>query len=252
MRSCSVWTAICLFAFLLCESGLQAQPPGRPGGGQQGGGAGGQRGGPGQGRPGDRQPPGGQAGQPSPPWLAIFDADSDGVLSSDEIKNASAALLKLDRNKDGRLTVDEVVPTGGPAGGPPMGGPQGQFGPGGRGPGGPGQGAPGQGGPGGRGPGGGGAGGGGGRGGDPAQADAAFARQLMSLDADNDGLLKVAELPEHMHSAFESSDANKNGTLDKQELLVLASHFRREKLNPDGDIEMKNAPTQGATPGPPR
>ncbi len=239
MRSCLLLIAVLCLTFALSVSTSIAQPPGggqmRPG--EQGRGAGGQRGGPGQGRSGDRHPLGGQFGQPSPPWLAIFDADSDGELSPVEIKNATAALLKLDRNRDGRLTVDEVVPNGGPAGGPPMGGPQGQFG-GPR--------------PGGQGAGGQGAGGPGGRGGDSGRSDAGFASQLMSLDTNKDGRLALSELPEHMHSMFDVSDTDKDGSLDQKELLVLASHFRREKLNPDGDIEMKNAPVQGGAPGRPR
>ena len=48
---------------------------------------------------------------------------------------------------------------------------------------------------------------------------------------------------------FELADADKSGSLDSKELLVLASQFRRNKLNPDSDQEMKNAPTQGQRPG---
>ncbi len=220
MRSCLLLFAVLCLTFSLSASTSRAQPPGggpmRPG--EQGRDAGGPRGVSEQGRSGDRHPPGGQFGQPSPPWLAIFDADSDGELSPVEIKNATAALLKLDRNRDGRLTGDEVVPNGGPAGGPPMGGPQSRFG-------GPRPGGPGAGGP-------------GGRSGDSGRSDAGFASQLMTLDANNDGRLAISELPEHMHSMFDVSDADKNGSLDQKEQLVLASHFRREKLNPDGDIEM--------------
>jgi Ca2+-binding EF-hand superfamily protein len=44
------------------------------------------------------------------PVLAVLDADHDGVISAAEIANASAALKKLDRNRDGFLTPDEVLP----------------------------------------------------------------------------------------------------------------------------------------------
>ena len=46
--------------------------------------------------------------------FAIFDANSDGVLSPEEIKNAPAALLRLHRNLDGALMADEIrqIPTG--------------------------------------------------------------------------------------------------------------------------------------------
>lgn len=166
---------------------------------------------------------GGQGGQ-QPPWVAIFDADRDGQLSRDEIENAAASLSKLDRNNDGKVAGDEFRPTGGSAA---MRGQQG--GAGGRG------GAPGS----GR------SGGGGVRGGDPARADAAFAAELMTLDANKDGLLANSELPGHMHDGFESADADKSGSLDSEELLMLASQYRRNQLNPDTEQEVKNAPTQG-------
>lgn len=44
------------------------------------------------------------------PVLAALDADHDTVISAAEISNASAALKTLDRNRDGRLTLEEVVP----------------------------------------------------------------------------------------------------------------------------------------------
>lgn len=233
MRRLRFFVPLFCFAFILCDSVASAQPPGRPGGGRSGPG---QQGGRGQGGPGGRRP--GMGGQ-QPPWVAIFDTDKDGELSETEIKNAAASLLKLDRNKDGKIGGDELRPAGGPGG--PAG--MGQRGaPAGRG------GAPG----GGRGPGGGGQPGGGGRpagggqrGGDPAQADAAFAEQVMSLDANKDGLIALTELPDHMHKAFEIADADKNGSLDEKELLVLAAQFRRNKLNPDDGQEVKNTPTQG-------
>lgn len=249
MRRCRLLIAFCCLTFLVADSHVQAQPPGgRGGGGQQGRGAGGQRGGQGQGLGRQAQ---GQAGQQAPPWIGFFDTDSDGEISADEIKNATASLRKLDRNSDGRVTGDELRPTGSsgaqgrpgggqgsPGGGQQMRGQQGQRG----GPRGGAQGSGNAGGPGGRGP-------GGGRGGDPAQADAAFAAQVISLDTNKDGLMTLAELPEHMHEAFEIADADRNGSLNEKELLVLASQFRRNKLNPDAGQEMQNAPTQGRGPG---
>lgn len=104
------------------------------------GGAGGQGGPPGrQGGPGGA---GGEGGfrPPKHPLETALDANGDGVIDATEIANASAALKKLDKNGDGKLTEDEYRPMrpqggpGGPGGG--RGGPGGPGGPGGQPPGG--------------------------------------------------------------------------------------------------------------------
>lgn len=46
--------------------------------------------------------------------FTLFDANHDGVLSTDEIRNASDALWRLDKNGDGRLTPAELRPEGAP------------------------------------------------------------------------------------------------------------------------------------------
>jgi len=56
--------------------------------------------------------------------FTLFDTNHDGVISADEIANASAALLKLDQNDDGELTPDELRPPGLP---PPPRGPDGNM-----------------------------------------------------------------------------------------------------------------------------
>lgn len=64
------------------------------------------------------------------PFLHTLDADDDGIISADEITGAPAALQKLDRNADGKLTRDEWQPqmqpqpqgAGGRQGGAPDGG----------------------------------------------------------------------------------------------------------------------------------
>jgi hypothetical protein len=81
----------------------------------------------GQGRQGP--PPGARFGggtnhPPVPPIIAVLDANHDGVVDADELANAPAALLKLDKNGDGKLTPDEFGP-------PFRGGPRGRRGPGG-------------------------------------------------------------------------------------------------------------------------
>lgn len=44
------------------------------------------------------------------PVLATLDADHNGEISADEIKNSSVALRALDKNHDGILTPAEVLP----------------------------------------------------------------------------------------------------------------------------------------------
>jgi hypothetical protein len=80
-----------------------------------------------QGGPGG---PGGMNGHrpPPSPLMEALDANHDGVIDADEIANAPAALKKLDKNGDGKLTMDELRPhrpQGGGDGHPP-GGPDGQ------------------------------------------------------------------------------------------------------------------------------
>ena len=231
MRRYGLLIPLFLITFIVHESTVSAQP-GRQGAGRGGPG---QQAGRGQGGPNAR----GGAGQ-QPPWVGIFDSDGNGELSASEIKNAASSLLKLDGNKDGKISGDELRFGG--AGGQQNRGQRGGSGAGGapgargagprRGPGGPGAGGgPGNGRP-------------GGGGGNPAQADAAFAAQVLTLDANQDTLIQKSELPDHMHKAFLLADADKSGALDKEELLVLAAEFRRNKLNPEGG-ERVNAPTQG-------
>lgn len=54
--------------------------------------------------------PGGEHKRPLPPIIAALDANSDGLIDADEIANAAVALKKLDKNGDGKLTRDEVMP----------------------------------------------------------------------------------------------------------------------------------------------
>jgi len=45
-----------------------------------------------------------------PPPLAIFDTDHDGIISAAEIAAAPDVLRRLDRDKDGKLSGDELFP----------------------------------------------------------------------------------------------------------------------------------------------
>jgi Ca2+-binding EF-hand superfamily protein len=73
--------------------------------------------------------PGGPGGgRPVPPVMSAIDTDNNGEVSAKEIENASKALATLDKNKDGKLTEDELRPEMG-RGGEGRGGP---GGPGGR------------------------------------------------------------------------------------------------------------------------
>lgn len=69
-----------------------------------------------EGRPqGDGQRP------PPPPLIGVLDANHDGVIDEKEIAQASESLKKLDKNGDGKLTIDELrppKPEGAPEGGP--------------------------------------------------------------------------------------------------------------------------------------
>lgn len=47
---------------------------------------------------------------PPLPLLMALDTNHDGIIDSNEIANASAELLKLDKNGDGQLTKDEYMP----------------------------------------------------------------------------------------------------------------------------------------------
>jgi hypothetical protein len=63
----------------------------------------------------DGPPPGGPGGpgrhhHPPLPIVTALDANHDGIIDSNEIANASAALKTLDKNGDGQLTADEYMP----------------------------------------------------------------------------------------------------------------------------------------------
>ena len=60
--------------------------------------------------PGVGGPQGDGPRRPTPPLMEALDANHDGVIDEEEIKNASAARRKLDKNGDGKITQDELRP----------------------------------------------------------------------------------------------------------------------------------------------
>ncbi len=220
------------------------------------------QGGPGQKGPGQKGGPGGQGGfggpgggnfggpggegfrPPQHPLEMALDANGDGIIDAKEIANAVAALKKLDKNGDGRLTEDEYRPArpmgggfggpGGQGGGP--GGPGGQPGgqPGGFGPGGPGQKGPGQKGNFGNDP--------AGSGGPKAETNPFskitssddFVARLFQNDKNNDGKLTKDELPESLQSLFETADLNRDGVIDRQEAAAFAERMKARNQGTDG------------------
>ncbi|MEO8368002.1 MAG: hypothetical protein ABI806_02225 [Candidatus Solibacter sp.] len=135
----------------------------------------------------------GGRGFPPSPIVTALDADHDGAISAAEMANAPAALRALDKNHDGKLTLDEtraVMAFG-------RGGFEGR---------------------GGRGPEGGqrqeGAGG--------ADSVEETVKTLMAFDANGDGKLQKSEVPERMQGIFERSDVDKDGILTADELRATA------------------------------
>jgi hypothetical protein len=79
-----------------------------------------------EGRPGDRvdrpraqrhEGQGPDAQRPRPTLIAALDVNNDGEIDEKEIANATKALKKLDKNKDGKLTMEDQRPAQ-PQGGP--------------------------------------------------------------------------------------------------------------------------------------
>ena len=114
--------------------------------------------------------------------MMALDADQDGTISANEIDMAVVALKKLDKNKDGKLTMDELMPSfEGGFGGP--GGPGGAFG-----------------------------------GGNPQE----MVTRLMEGDKDNDGYLSESELPERMRPMMSRADTDGDKKLSREELTAVA------------------------------
>ena len=117
--------------------------------------------------------------------FAALDADRDGTLSASEIAASPSALKALDKNGDGKIAVDEILPFGGREGG--------------RG----GRGGPGE-------------------GGGASSAVDDLVKTLMDFDRNGNGTLEKGELPERMQGLFDRGDTNKDGVLSAAEVRALA------------------------------
>ena len=53
------------------------------------------------------------------PIMAALDTNSDGTIDATEIEQSSKSLKTLDKNNDGKLTPEELRPSGRPPGGQP-------------------------------------------------------------------------------------------------------------------------------------
>jgi len=137
------------------------------------------------------------AGPPSR-LAAALDADHDCAISAAEIRASPASLKALDVNGDGRVEGEELRPDFG-RGGPRGDGPPGFGGRRGRGDGGEGRGEASQ-----------------------ASADE-LADTLMAFDRNGDGTLVRAEVPERFQGLFDRADANKDGSLSRDELKQSAT-----------------------------
>jgi Ca2+-binding EF-hand superfamily protein len=135
-------------------------------------------------------PGGRQFTPPSNPLFEALDADKNGEISPEELNNAVAALKKLDKDGDGKLSREETRPAGGFGGFGGFGG-------------------------GGFGRGGGGFGGGN------------FVERMMANDKNKDGKLAKDELPENAQPMFDRLDENKDGVVEKAELEKAAAGFGR-------------------------
>lgn len=152
------------------------------------------------------------------PIVMALDADQDGEISAKEIESAVAALKKLDKNGDGKITMDELRPDfegmgpGGPAG----------FGPG--------------------------PGGFDGGAGNPQE----IVTRLMDGDKDNDGYLSESELPERMRAIIARADTDGDKKLSRDELTVVAQRmaqaFRGQgpgREGPGREGERRRPPADG-------
>ena len=132
------------------------------------------------GRQGGRGGPGGPGGFPSAIATAL-DTNKDSIISGDEMDKAPAALKALDKNGDGQLTMDELMPAFGGRGREGGGEGRGRGEMEGRG----GANEPGE---------------------TPATSPDELVSLLMAFDKNGDGQLDRAEVPERLQGIFDRAD----------------------------------------------
>ncbi|MGC9941441.1 MAG: hypothetical protein ABSE48_06370 [Verrucomicrobiota bacterium] len=173
--------------------------------------------------------------RPIPAIVLALDVNHDGIIDSNEIANASAELLTLDKNGDGRLTRDEYL--GRPPGPPPDANGDNEGGPPDGGPGGPPDGAtnqPPQGGPDQGGPGFG-----------PGRHHPPIPAIVRALDVNHDGIIDSNEIANASAELF-TLDKNGDGRLTRDEYMG-----KRPGPPPPDSDDGNDGPPDGGLDGPP-
>lgn len=146
-------------------------------------------------RDGDRGPLDGEGRGRGNPLMAALDTDRNGVIDAKEIENAVAALRKLDRNEDGKLTAEEI------GGRPPGDRPE--------------RGRP-------------------GRDGDGRPSPEQMMARFKEADTNEDGKLSKEEAPGRLKEGFARLDADESGFIEKSEFEVLIKRIQEGGGRPPG------------------